>query len=90
MKINFTKLNFTDLEGNVMPLDCSKQVANYIYAETQDLGDLMLAQDIYKGEEVELSSEQVEKIREYLKKGFKAFVQKAFEDTINTTEEVKE
>lgn len=87
MKINFTKLKFTDLEGNVMPLDCSKQVANYIYAETQDLGDLILAQEIYKGEEVELSTEQIEKIKEYLKKGFKAFVQKAFDDTI---QEIKE
>ena len=83
MKINFTKLNFTDLEGNIRSLDCSKQVANYIYAETQDIGDLLLAQEIYKGEDIEMTEENIEKIRLFLKKGFKAFVQKAFEDTLN-------
>lgn len=83
MKINFTKLIFTDLEGNTSTLDCSKQLANFIYSETQNLDDLMLAQDIYKLGEVELIDEQIEKIREVLRKGFKAFVQKAFEDTIN-------
>lgn len=83
MRINFTKLNFTDLEGNIRSLDCSKQVANYIYNETQDIGDLLLAQEIYKGEDIEMTEENIEKIRLFLKKGFKAFVQKAFEDTLN-------
>lgn len=82
MKINFTKLIFTDLEGNTSTLDCSKQLANFIYSETQNLDDLMFAQEIYKGDEVELNDEQIDKVREALKRGFKAFVQKAFEDTI--------
>nr|DAW98696.1 MAG TPA: hypothetical protein [Caudoviricetes sp.] len=34
MKINFKQLMMTDLEGNKLPLDCSKQVANFIYSET--------------------------------------------------------
>lgn len=93
MKINFTKLIFTDLEGNKSEIDCSKQIANYIYSETQNLDDLMLAQDIYKNGEIEMTDEQIEKVREILKKGFKAFVQKAFEDTIkdlnNNIEEIK-
>jgi hypothetical protein len=30
-----------------------------------------------------MTDENIEKIRTFLKKGFKAFVQKAFEDTLN-------
>lgn len=94
MKINFKQLMMTDLEDNKLPLDCSKQVANFIYSETQNLEDLILAQDIYKNGEVELTDEQIERIKDILKKGFKAFVQKAFEDAVNenkpTVEEVKE
>lgn len=94
MKINFKQLMMTDLEGNKLSLDCSKQVANFIYSETQNLEDLILAQDIYKNGEVELTDEQIERIKDILKKGFKAFVQKAFEDTVNenkpTVEEIKE
>lgn len=94
MKINFKQLMMTDLEGNKLPLDCSKQVANFIYSETQNLEDLILAQDIYKNGEVELTDEQIERIKDILKKGFKAFVQKAFEDTVNENkpivEEIKE
>lgn len=94
MKINFEQLMMTDLEGNKLPLDCSKQVANFIYSETQNLEDLILAQDIYKNGEVELTDEQIERIKDILKKGFKAFVQKAFDDAVNenkpTVEEVKE
>lgn len=83
MKINFTKLSLTNLEGKEVQLNCAKELANYIYNETQDIGDLLLAQEIYKGEDIEMTEENIEKIRLFLKKGFKAFVQKAFEDTLN-------
>lgn len=88
MKINFKQLTMTDLEGNKLPLDCAKQIANFIYSETPNLEDLILAQDIYKNGEIELTDEQIDKIKNILKKGFKAFVQKAFEDTVNENKSV--
>lgn len=89
MKINFKELHFTDLEGNNMPLDVTKQLANYIYSEAKDIEYAVLAQDIYKNGEVDLTDEQIEKIREFLKSGFKAFVQMAFENTIKSQESIE-
>ena len=80
--MKFTELKLINLEGNEVQLNCAKELGNYIYGETQDLGDLILAQNIYKGEDIEMTEENIEKIRAFLKKGFKAFVQKAFEDTL--------
>lgn len=94
MKVNFKELDFKDLEGNVTPLDVTKQLANFIYSETKDIEYAVLAQDIYKNGEVELTDEQIEKIKEFLSLGFKAFVQIAFNNTIerlkSETKEIKD
>lgn len=88
MKVDFRKLEIKDLEGNVVTFDASKQLANFIYMETQDLGDLILAQDIYKNGEVELDNDQINKIKGWLRTNFKAFVQKAFDDYINNNKDI--
>lgn len=88
MKVDFRKLEIKDLEGNVVTFDASKQLANFIYMETQDLGDLILAQDIYKNGEVELDNDHIDKIRSWLRTNFKAFVQKAFDDYINNNKDI--
>lgn len=88
MKVDFRKLEIKDLEGNVVTFDASKQLANFIYMETQDLGDLILAQDIYKNGEVELEDTQMNKIKGWLRNNFKAFVQKAFDDYINNNKDI--
>lgn len=88
MKVDFRKLEIKDLEGNVVTFDASKQLANFIYMETQDLGDLILAQDIYKNGEVELEDTQINKIKGWLRTNFKAFVQKAFDDYINNNKDI--
>lgn len=88
MKVDFRKLEIKDLEGNVVTFDASKQLANFIYMETQDLGDLILAQDIYKNGEVELDNDQINKIKGWLRNNFKAFVQKAFDDYINNNKDI--
>lgn len=88
MKVDFRKLEIKDLEGNVVTFDASKQLANFIYMETQDLGDLILAQDIYKNGEVELDNDQINKIKGWLRTNFKAFVQKAFDDYVNNNKDI--
>lgn len=82
MEIDFRNITFKDLEGNEKPLDMSKQLANYIYSETKDVEYAILAQDIYKDGKVTLTNEQVEGIKDFLKDGFKAFVQIAFNEAV--------
>jgi len=88
MKVNFKKLQITAVNG--LPLlndtgkdvciDVSKEVGNYIYMETSDLGELDLAQRIYKEGEVELTDEEIQIVGNYIRKGFKAVIQKAYND----------
>ena len=87
MKIDFRKIKCTNIEGDVQELDISKTLGNKIYNETGDLGELDLAQRVYKHGEVELAEDDVKTVRKYLKQCFKAFIQKGFEETLKGREE---
>ena len=65
MRIDFRKIQVKDIEGNNSTVDIAKMLGNAIYQKTADLG------------EVELTQEQVECIKSYVKTGFVAFVQEA-------------
>ena len=82
MKIDFRKIEVKDIEGNNSTVDISKILGNAIYQKTSDLGELDLAQNIYKSGEVELTLEQVESIKVYVKSNFVAIVQIAFNEAI--------
>lgn len=86
MKIDFRNLPVRDLEGELKPRDISKELGNYIYAETSDLGELDLAQRIYKDGCVELTDEEAGAVEKYINKGYKAFVKKAFQEAVHQTE----
>ena len=77
MKIDIRRIEVKDIEGNIVPFDMSKVLGNAIYQKTADLGELELARDIYRNGEVELTQEQVECIKDYVKTAFVAFVQEA-------------
>ena len=55
MKIDFRKIQVKDIEGNNSTVDIAKMLGNAIYQKTADLGELELAQQIYKNGEVEVS-----------------------------------
>ena len=82
-KLNFKTIPTRDIEGNLEPRDISKELGNYIYRETSDLGELDLAQRIYKDGEVEVTDEEIEIIKKYIDSAYKAFVKKAFEEMLN-------
>lgn len=82
-KLNFKAVPTRDIEGNLEPRDISKELGNYIYRETSDLGELDLAQRIYKDGEVEVNENEIEIIRKYINNGYKAFVKKAFEEMVS-------
>ena len=79
MKIDFRKIEVTDIEGNKSTFDISKELGNTIYQKTADLGELELAQRIYKNGEVELSTER---IKEYVRTNFVAVVQLAVNEAL--------
>lgn len=82
-KIDFRNIQVKDIEGNNSTFDISKMLGNAIYQKTADLGELELAQNIYKNGEVELSPEQVESIRKYVKNNFVAIVQIAVNEALS-------
>lgn len=57
-------------------------LGNAIYQRTADLGELELAQNIYKNGEVELSTDQAERIKEYVRTNFVAVVQVAVNEAL--------
>jgi hypothetical protein len=83
-KLNFKAVPTRDIEGNLEPRDISKELGNYIYRETSDLGELDLAQRIYKDGEVEVNDAEIEIIKKYIDNAYKAFVKKAFEEMLNS------
>ena len=83
MKIDFRKIQVKDIEGNNSTVDIAKMLGNAIYQKTADLGELELAQSIYKNGEVELSPEQAERIKEYVKTNFVAVVQIAVNEALS-------
>lgn len=85
MKIDFRKIQLKDIEGGIVPLDMSKVLGNIIYQKTRDLGELELAQNIYKNGEVELTPEQAERIKEYVKDNFAAIAQVAVNEALATS-----
>ncbi len=88
MKIDFRHLYLANVDGQPMvdengedvSVDISKALGNYIYNETRDLGELELAQQIYKYGELELTAQDINILGGYIKTAFKAVVQKAFND----------
>lgn len=83
-KLNFKAVPTRDIEGNLEPRDISKELGNYIYRETSDLGELDLAQRIYKDGEVEVNDAEIEIIKKHIDNAYKAFVKKAFEEMLNS------
>ena len=83
MKIDFRKIQVKDIEGNNSTVDIAKMLGNAIYQKTADLGELELAQNIYKNGEVELSTDQAERIKEYVKTNFVAVVQIAVNEALS-------
>lgn len=82
MKIDFRNIQVKDIDGKSSTVDIAKILGNAIYKQTADLGELELAQNIYKNGEVELSTEQAEHVKEYVKSNFIAVVQLAVNEAL--------
>lgn len=65
MKIDFRKIEVTDIEGNKSTIDVSQKFANAIYQNTGDIGELEIARKIYLNGVVDLTPEQAESLKKY-------------------------
>ena len=84
MKINFKKITVTDIDGNNSTVDVSKELGNAIYKQTQDIGELDFAREIYHKGEIDLSIEQIAIVRKYMDTGgFFAFVKEGVEKILS-------
>ena len=87
MRIDFSKIDTQDIEGNKSTVNISKELGNAIYNKTADIGELELAREIYKQGEVEVDAEKASIIVKYVNETFLAFVKEAIcpvlEDIIN-------
>ena len=64
MKINFRRIKVkTAIDGEIKEFDVAKTVGNAIYCNTPDLGELEVAQRIYKEGEVEVDEQGANIIR---------------------------
>lgn len=86
MKIDFRKIEVTDLEGNKSTVDVSKSFGNVIYQNTGDIGELELAREIYKSGEVDLSPEQAEGLKRYTPAFERAFMRLAVNNALSAKE----
>lgn len=65
MKIDFRKIEVTDIEGNKSTIDVSQKFANAVYQNTGDIGELEIAREIYLNGVVDLTPEQAESLKKY-------------------------
>jgi hypothetical protein len=84
MKIDFSKIQIKDIEGNTMlvsspegkavPFDLSKELGRVMFKEALDIPDWDLGMDIYHKKEVDIDKEKAEIVKKYINKYFFAYV----------------
>ena len=76
MKIDFSKIQVKDIEGNEVTLDVSQELGNMMYLNARDIAVADLGHEIYHKKEVELNDDKAKAVAEFVENGFKAFVKR--------------
>ena len=75
MKLKLKEVEVTKIDGSKQKLKLDyKGLANYIFNQTKDLGELELARELYKKGEIEVDVEILDSIELYSKEVFGALV----------------
>jgi hypothetical protein len=80
--IDLSKLPITQLDGEVIEHDFSKDLAQAIFSNTQKIDEHAFSVDLYKDPIIKLTDENKAIIKEYTERYFKAFVQVAVNELI--------
>ena len=75
MKLKLKEIEVTKIDGSKQKLKLDyKGLANYIFNQTKDLGELELARELYKKGEIGVDVEILDSIELYSKEAFGALV----------------
>lgn len=78
MKLKLQEINVTTIDGSKQKLELDyKGLANYIFNQTKDLGELELARELYKEGELEVDRETATALKKYIGEAFGAIVQES-------------
>ena len=69
-KVDFSKLPITQLDGTIIEHDFSKELAQAIFSNTQNISEHAFSVDLFKNPIVELTDENKFLIKEYTEKIF--------------------
>jgi beta-xylosidase len=73
MKIDFSKLEISDIDETKVIIDISKDLGKIMYENSFTDDELLLGKDIYVKKEIDVNKVRAEAIKKYLS-SFKAFV----------------
>lgn len=65
------------IDGSFIEKDISKEIANLLYQNVNDIGMLDIAMTLYKTGEVEMDDQQKQIFRQIVDQHVKAFIKKA-------------
>lgn len=78
MKIDFRKIETKNIEGVETEMELDYQgLANYIFSQTKDIGELELARTLYKKGIIEVDPKCAEALKNYIREAFNALVHEA-------------
>ncbi|MCP4141256.1 MAG: hypothetical protein GY755_13400 [Chloroflexi bacterium] len=77
MKIDFRKIKVTAIDRTTKEFDLSQELANDIYNNTQDVGELEISRDLFTEGEIEVDAAKAVVLNKYIRKDFKAFIAEA-------------
>ena len=76
MKIDFSNIQITGIEGEKIVVDVSKEIGNMLWCEARDIAIADLGHDIYHKKGVELTREQAQILKGYIEGNFKAILKR--------------
>ena len=78
MKLKLKEIEVTKIDGSKQKLELDyKGLANYIFNQTKDLGELEMARELYNTGSLEIDKERATALRTYIGECFNAVVQEA-------------
>ena len=81
-KVDFRQVGVKNINGEIEKADVSKQLGNVMYMNGQNIEECELGRAIYHNGEVELTQQQEDMIRRFIKP-WAFIIRSAIEETLN-------
>ena len=81
-KVDFRQIDVKNIDGGIEKADVSKQLGNVMYMNGQNIEECELGKAIYHNGEVELTQQQKDMVRRFIKP-WAFIIRSAIEETLN-------